>query len=166
MTTGRIDGRKERHTGVVSVEATDVAALSASGKSLSPKRKWGVWGGAAAGGVVGGGGGGVGGSEPRHSGRARADAPNDPAAGLMMVLCYGLQQGLERTRYRPLRSSSPSPGQRRGHRRTRPECRSEPARRTVRFQPTGTHMSWHRFNRSYRRYSGAVEGGKEIHRGE
>jgi putative PEP-CTERM system TPR-repeat lipoprotein len=72
LTTGRIDDAKKTYEALLASRPTDVAALLGLGEIAVAEKKWA--------------------EATDYIGRARAAAPNDPAAGLMLVNMYGLQQ--------------------------------------------------------------------------
>jgi putative PEP-CTERM system TPR-repeat lipoprotein len=72
LTTGRIDDAKKTYEALLASRPTDVAALLGLGEIAVAEKKWT--------------------EATDYIGRARAVAPNDPAAGLMLVNMYGLQQ--------------------------------------------------------------------------
>jgi len=72
LTTGRIDDAKKTYEALLASRPTDVAALLGLGEIAVVEKKWT--------------------EATDYIGRARAAAPNDPAAGLMLVNMYGLQQ--------------------------------------------------------------------------
>src|SRR6202022_2699234 len=72
LTTGRIDYAKRTYEALLAPRPTDVAALLGLGEIAVAEKKWV--------------------EATDYISRARAAAPNDPAAGLMLVNMYGLQQ--------------------------------------------------------------------------